>query len=50
MDAREREEKLAVLSGLAGNYAAALSPETAKMWLFLLKDYDVASVIRYDGK
>lgn len=44
MEAREREEKLAVLSGLAGNYAATLSPETAKMWLFLLKDYDVATV------
>lgn len=43
MDAREREEKLAVLSGLAGNYAATLSPETAKMWLFLLKDYDLAA-------
>lgn len=44
MEARERDEKLAVLNGLAGNYAATLSPETAKMWLYLLKDYDVAVV------
>ena len=44
MAVRERDEKLAVLNGLAGNYAATLSPETAKMWLFLLKDYDVATV------
>ena len=36
-----RDEKLAVLNGLAGNYAATLAPETAKMWLFLLKDYSV---------
>ncbi len=35
----EREEKLAAISGLAGNFSASLSPETAKMWLFLLKDY-----------
>lgn len=44
MAVRERDEKLAVLNGLAGNYAATLSAETAKMWLFLLKDYDVATV------
>lgn len=34
-------EKLAVLNGLAGNYAATLAPETAKMWLFLLREYTV---------
>lgn len=51
-----RDEKLAILNGLAGNYAATLSPETAKMWLFLLKDYSVQqtqaaalSVIRKHG-
>ena len=40
----EMKEKLAVLNGLAGNYAAVLSPETARMWLFLLKDYALAQV------
>lgn len=38
----ERDEKLAILNGLAGNYAATLSPETAKMWLFLLRQYTTA--------
>ena len=38
----DRDEKLAILNGLAGNYAATLSPETAKMWLFLLRQYTTA--------
>lgn len=41
---KEREAKLAILNGLAGNYSATLAPETSKMWLFLLKDYSVAQV------
>ena len=41
---KEREEKLAILTGLAGNYSATLAPETSKMWLFLLKDYSAAQV------
>ena len=40
----ERNEKLAILNGLAGNYSAVLSDETSKMWLFLLKEYSVAQV------
>lgn len=40
----EREEKLAVLHGLAGNFSATLSPETSKLWLFLLADYSVQQV------
>lgn len=40
----ERESKLAILTGLAGNYSATLAPETSKMWLFLLKDYSVEQV------
>lgn len=42
--AADRDEKLAVLHGLAGNFSAALSPETSKLWLFLLADYSVAQV------
>lgn len=42
--AEETQEKLAVLNGLAGNFAAALSPETARMWLFLLKEYSALEV------
>lgn len=42
--ARETQEKLAALNGLAGNFAATLVPETARMWLFLLKDYKAARV------
>ena len=36
--------KMATLNGLAGNYSATFSPETAKMWLFLLQDYSAAQV------
>ena len=42
--AGERDRKLEILNGLAGNYAASLAPETAKMWLFLLREYSVAQV------
>ena len=41
---KEREAKLAILNGLAGNYSATLAPETSKMWLYLLKNYSVAQV------
>lgn len=40
----ERDAKLAILNGLAGNYSATLAPETSKMWLFLLADYPVEQV------
>ncbi len=33
------EGKLTALNGLAGNYSAALQPETARMWLYLLRGY-----------
>jgi len=39
MAENDRDEKLAILNGIAGNYSATLAPETAKMWLFLLRDY-----------
>ncbi len=42
--AADRDEKLAVLHGLAGNFSATLSPETSKLWLFLLADYSVQQV------
>lgn len=41
MAGSDRDEKLAILNGIAGNYSATLAPETAKMWLFLLRDYSV---------
>lgn len=42
--ADEQSAKLAIINGLAGNYSATLSPETSKMWLFLLRDYNVQEV------
>lgn len=41
---KEMREKLATLNGLAGNFAATLLPETARLWLFLLRDYPAARV------
>ncbi len=38
------EGKLSAISGLAGNYSAALQPETAKMWLYLLRGYSAEQV------
>ncbi len=38
------EGKLAALNGLAGNYSAALQPETARMLLYLLRGYSEQQV------
>ena len=40
----EEEGKLTALNGLAGNYSAALQPETARMWLYLLRPYSAEQV------
>ena len=42
--AAERDEKIAVLHGLAGNFSAELTPETSKLWLFLLAGYSARQV------